>query len=263
VIYGKVGRLGHGKTMRAVVDGIDLCKLRGGLKGRCWLASNIKISPPPGIRFVQLPMDDRFSQALGELMALTLEEKVGLVVVVDEVDEVWGAADWQTMRKQDRHRIKQSRHYGCDLILTAQYVDQIEKSLRNIMEEVELVRAYPSPTTARFEAGRRPWLIRGQRFRPAAVRELGATLDKDKRLGATWHLYRRAHEALYSTHELVTPIEAEALCSRHIRELKEERCPRCNPVVRSTVLKDLAAWASESDGRSILNLPDQSDSSAA
>jgi hypothetical protein len=227
VIYGKVGTLGQGKTMRAVVDALALQELRG-RRRECWLASNVKINAPAGVRFDHLPVDG-FSETLAALLLEARTSDAGLVVVVDEVDEIWGASDWQNMRKGDRHRIKQSRHYGADLIVTAQFVDQIEKSIRNIMSEVELMRAYPSPTLARFEAGKRPWLLRGQRFRPAAVRELVGEPEKEKRLGSSWYRYRREHEALYDTNELIEPVNAEQLCAKHARELKEDRCPMCHP----------------------------------
>jgi hypothetical protein len=247
VIYGKVGRLGHGKTMRAVVDAIALCKLRGGLEvpARCWLASNIRVNVPAGMTFVHMPFGDGFSPALSALMRTTRDAAIGLVVLVDEVDEIWGATDWQSVLKGDRHRIKQSRHYGTDLIITCQYVEQMEKNLRNIAEEVEFVYAWPAPTIAGRErckrrgkphdhsgCAKRPLLIRGQRYRPAAVRELTSTVDKDKRISGFfdgWHVYRREHELLYDTDEIVEPVNAEALCARHRKEESEARCPMCHP----------------------------------
>lgn len=241
--------------MRMVVDGIDLAVMRGGLDGRCWLASNILVKAPEGLRFFQLPMD-RFSPELSLLMQAARQQQVGLVVLVDEIDEVWGAHDWATMSKGDRHRIKQSRHYGTDVVYTAQFVDQIEKSIRNVTEEVELVRAWPTPTLARRyhvdkkgnPAPKRPWFIRGQRFRPAAVREIMATPDKDKRLGSSWHRYRKEHELLYDTDEIITPANEEALCARHAREQKEARCPECHPiVVPSLAITELVVAASQSD----------------
>jgi hypothetical protein len=244
VIFGKVGGLGHGKSMRMVVDGVALCTLRGGLRGRCWLASNIKINTPEGMRFTQLPMDG-FSAALAELMAEALAAGVGLVVLVDEIDTVWDAHEWQSMRKGDRYRIKQSRKYGCDLFFSAQFVDQIEKSIRNITEEVELVRAFPGPSIRRRERGKRPWVIRGQRFRPGAVREIIGPPDKDKRLGRTIHRYRRADELLYDTDEIIMPADLEALCARHSKEEREARCPRCNPPA-PTGLAAFALAAAES-----------------
>jgi Zonular occludens toxin (Zot) len=221
MIFGKVGRIGHGKTMRAVVDAIELAQLRGAV-----LAANIKVRPPDGLEFVLLPMDG-FSGALGELLDDCRRcdvcqgvnewgdvphgqpgcERRGIVVLVDEVDTIWDAREWQDMSKLDRFRIKQSRKLGCDLIWTAQFVDQVEKGLRNITEEVELLRAVPSPTIHRRERGKRPWLLMGQRFRPGAVRELAATVDPDKRMGRTWHRYRRRHEDWYNTDELVRPAE--------------------------------------------------------
>lgn len=226
MIFGKVGRLGHGKSMRMVVDGIDLAVRRGALEGRCWLAANVLVRPPAGVPFYQLPMDG-FSDALGDLMARALELEVGLVVLVDEVDTVWDAHEWQTIRKSDRYRIKQSRKYGADLIWSAQFVDQVDKGIRNITEEVELVRAFPPPSIARRERGKRPWFIRGQRFRPGAVREIAGDVDKDKRMGWAVHRYRRAHELLYDTDELIVPVDQEALCAKHRRLASEDRCPVC------------------------------------
>jgi len=227
VIYGKVGRLGHGKTMRAVVDARALATLRA--KNReCWLASNVQIEPVPNGKFIHLPIDN-FSEALGDLMMDARNNRAGLVVLIDEVDEIWGSGDWQSVRKGDKHRIKQSRHYGADMIWTAQYVDQVEKSIRNITEEVELMQAYPGPTLARFEAGKRPWFMIGQKFRPAAVRELTTEQDRDKRLGRAWYRYRREYEGLYDTTQLIEPVNAERLCSKHAREMVEAHCPVCHP----------------------------------
>lgn len=252
MIYGKVGRLGHGKTMRATVDALALVELRSRNR-ECWLASNVHVRVPDGRQFFHLPMDT-FSESLAALMGRARAAGAGLVVLVDEVDEVWGSTDWQNVRKGDKHRIKQSRHYGTDMIVTAQFVSQIEKSLRNIMEEVELLRAWPSPSLARRESGvkcdrtgcRKPWcrhgrpmLIRGQLFRPGAVEDLTSEPEKDKRLGAAWHVYRRAHESLYDTDQLIEPVNAEALCAKHQRELREDRCPRCHPETNG-VLQD--AW---------------------
>jgi hypothetical protein len=194
---------------------------------------------------------DGFSEALAALMAEGLDRGVGLVVLVDEVDEVWGASDWQLMRKGDRHRIKQSRKYGVDLIVTAQFIDQIEKSVRNVMEEASLYWAYPAPSIARREAGKRPWLIREQRFRPAAVREITGSPDKDKRLGQAWHRYRREHELLYDTDEIIVPVNEEALCARHLKEQKEARCPVCHrtrrPAPAGSSVGHLVAAAAESE----------------
>jgi zonular occludens toxin Zot len=221
LIYGKVGRIGHGKTMRAVVDAVELADRRG-----VPLATNIRIRRPSGGEVVSLPMDG-FSARLGDLLddlqscdrcelldrwGDTLHggpecDRRGLVLLVDEVDTIWDAREWADMSKLDRFRIKQSRKLGCDVIWTAQFVDQVEKSLRNITEEVGLMRAYPNPTLSRRERGKRPWFLIESRFRPGAVRELTAAPDSDKRLGRTWHRYRREHELMYNTDELVRPDE--------------------------------------------------------
>lgn len=247
MIYAEVGRLGHGKSMRMVVRGLALGKLRGAMEDppRCWIASNIRVNAPDGVVVRQLPMDG-FSEALSALMAEALAARMGLVVLVDEIDEVWGAADWQNMRKSDRHRIKQSRHYGCDVIYTAQFMDQVEKSIRNMTEEAELLQAFPAPTIARREAGKRPWFFRAERFRPAAVREIVGPVDKDKRLGRSFYRYRRAHEGLYDTDQIIVPVDAEALCARHKKERAEERCPVCNPA-RQNVRPALSVLVAEAE----------------
>lgn len=222
-IYGKVGRIGHGKTLRATVDAVALARLRGAV-----LASNIRLRPPARFRIpvVTLPMDG-FSQQLGALMdecrdCGTCEavdewgdvlhgapgcERRGLVVLIDEIDTIWDAREWADMSKLDRFRIKQSRKLGADFIWSAQFVDQVDKSIRNITEEVELLRAFPTPSLKRREAGRRPWFFIGQRFRPGAVRELAANVDPDRRLGRAIHRYRREYEHWFNTDDLVIPVE--------------------------------------------------------
>lgn len=199
VIYGKVGRIGHGKTMRAVVEACALAHRRGAI-----LASNITVTPPAGIEFRLLPMDG-FSEAFGYLADECQERGLGLVLLVDEVHMIWDARRWDDMSVFDRYRLTQSRKLGIDVYWTAQFVDQVEKNLRNLTEEVELLRAYPNPTLERRERGKRPWFMRGQRFRPAAVRELASDVDRDKRLGSALYRYRRDHEALYDTDALLPP----------------------------------------------------------
>lgn len=240
MIYGKVGRLGHGKTMRMTVDGLALRDQRAKhSEHEVLMAANYLVNVPPGVRFELLPMDG-FSEALGELMERCRNERLGLVLLTDEVDEILGATDWQSVSRGDRHRIKQSRKYGVDWYWSAQFVDMVLKELRNITEEVELVQAWPSPSLARRYAGKRPLLIRGQRFRPGSVRELTATPDKDKRLGTRWHLYRREHELLYDTDEILVPDRPEQLCTKHARELREKRCPWCHRGSAAPATGDLA-----------------------
>lgn len=199
MIYGKVGRIGHGKTMRMVVDACALAKRR-----RAMLASNIFIAAPEGVEFRLLPMDG-FSEAFGELSDECRERQIGLVLAVDEVHMIWDARRWDEMSVFDRYRLTQSRHLGIDVFWTAQFVDQVEKNVRNLTEEVELLRAFPAPSIDRRERGKRPWFMVGQVFRPAAVRELSAEQDKDKRLQRHFYRYKRWDERLYDTDALMPP----------------------------------------------------------
>lgn len=245
MLFGKVGRLGHGKTLRMTVDGLELAERRGAFapEPRCWIVSNYGVNvaayaaarklDASSVVWLQLSMET-FSDELALVMGCADDLDVGGVVLLDEIDVVWDAHRWQDMRTTDRYRIKQSRKVGqgWDLFWSAQFVDQVEKSIRNITEEVELVRAYPSPSNARTAGGRRPWFIRGQRFRPGAIRELVAEPEKDRRLGSSWHRYRRWHEGLYDTREMIVPtadLDAADLCARHKKAAAEDRCPVCHP----------------------------------
>lgn len=245
MIYGKVGNLGHGKTMRMVVDGVAMARQRGAFADppRCWIVSNIAIRPATLKKerdpiVLQLPMDS-FSESLAAVMTRARQVGVGGVVMIDEIDVVWDAHRWQDMSTADRYRIKQSRKgTGFDVYWSAQFVDQVEKSIRNITEEVELVRAFPPPTNLRRDNEKRPWFIRGQRFRPGAVRELLASPDPDRRLGRTFHRYRRTDEMLYNTDEVIAPaeaIDAGALCATHKAERSKAACPVCHPHVGSRI----------------------------
>lgn len=195
MIHGKVGWVGHGKTMRAVVQAVDIARVRSAV-----LASNIAITVPElGVPFVQLPMEAAGLGGLDELIERCRSDRVGLVLLVDEVHMIWGAREWAEMGKIARYRLTQSRKLGIDVIWTAQFTDQVEKNIRELTETVELLRAFPSPTLERRESGKRPWGFRGATFRP------GHEGNPDKRLGRNWYRYRREHEAWYDTDELVTP----------------------------------------------------------
>jgi len=214
VIYGKVGRIGHGKTMRMVVEACALAKRRNAI-----LASNIGITPPTGVEFRLLPMDT-FSDAFGVLTDEARAREVGIVLAVDEVHMIWDARRWDEMSVYDRYRLTQSRHLGIDVFWTAQFVDQVEKNIRNLTEQVELLRAYPNPTLDRRERGKRPWFIIGQSFRPAAVRELAAEQDKDKRLQRNVYRYNRSHEVLYDTDALMPPPQVRERQRRRLSALE-------------------------------------------
>lgn len=179
------------------------------IKRNAIFGSNLTIACPPELEFVLLPMDG-FSKELRKLISRTRKEHRALVLAISEVDTVWDAREWQRTPRADRYLLKQSRHLGLDLYWDCQFTDQVEKGLRNITEQVTLMRAYPDPTLERFEAGKRPWLFREQRYRPGAVRDLMSTkIDPDVRLGASWVRYRREWEALYDTLAILMPGELE------------------------------------------------------
>lgn len=197
MIVGKVGGVGHGKTMRAVVDAVELARIRGAV-----LASNIAITAP-GLPagFVQLAMSSSGLDGLDELVADARREGRGLVLVVDEVHMIWGAREWSEMTKVTRYRLTQSRKLGVDVIWTAQFTDQVEKNVRELTDSVEFLRAWPAPTITRRESGKRPLFFLASTYRP------GTEGNVKKRLGRSWYRYRRQHETWYDTDELVLPLE--------------------------------------------------------
>jgi len=187
--------------MRMVVDARVLAARRCRRRPTV-LVSNIGIVPPAGVPFVRLPQDgfvDAFCEAVIEADARNL----GMVVAIDEVNDVLAAQNWAKVSDSVRAAFTQSRHYGVDVFWTAQFVDQVEKGVRNVTEEIELVRAFPTPTIEKFERGDRPLLIIGQRYRPGAVRELLASPPPERRMGRAIHLYRREHESWYDTRAIL------------------------------------------------------------
>jgi len=201
---GWVGRLGHGKSVRMVAwareTAAELSRL-----GPTRLVSNIRIVPPDGVQFEQLPMDG-FARSLRFEVYRAYRGGINVVLAIDEIDTVFDAKEWQRVKKIDRMLIKQARKFHIEAGWTAQFVDQVEKALRNITEQVTLVRAFPSPSLKSRLRGRRPWFIYEQHFRPGAVRELMATrVDPDRRMGRGLVRYKREWEAWYDTDELIWP----------------------------------------------------------
>jgi hypothetical protein len=196
VIIGYVGLIGHGKTMLAVDEARRLAARRGAI-----LAANCKITPPAGVEFVQLTVDeDGLSvDQLEGLMDSARATGRGVVIVIDEIGIIMPARFWQSFPIALMYRISQSRKYATDLVWTSQDEEDVDAYLRRKTQWVYKVKAIPSPSPETRERGRRPWGMFVTQWRPGKIDK------RDKRIGWRWWRYRRERESVYDTDELVRP----------------------------------------------------------
>ena len=201
MIVGYVGLIGHGKTMLGVDDAITTAKRRGAL-----LASNIRLSPPEDVEFVQLAVgvDGIDMDSLRALVDRVKGEGRGCVLFLDEIGIMMPARFWQTFPVDLMFMVSQSRKLGIDIIWTAQDIEQVDSFVRRLTQWAYKVRAIPAPSLERRERGRRPFLFRVTHWRPAQVDKQDSS-GKSRRTAARWIRYRREREGWYDTDELVAP----------------------------------------------------------
>lgn len=195
VIQGWIGLLGHGKTMLAVQQSIDLARRRNAV-----LASNIRLSAPD-VECVQLATgDDGLDlDQLRELVDRLRSDGRGLVLMLDEVGILMPARMWASFPVSLMMVLSQSRKLRLDLVYTSQDVEQVDAFLRRLTQWVWKVRAFPAPSLERQESGRRPLFYMVTQWRPASIEKDG------KRIGRSFRRYRREWEAVYDTDEIVAP----------------------------------------------------------
>jgi len=119
--------------------------------------------------------------------------------------------------------VAQGRRLRVDLIYTAQFIDQCDKTIRELTEVAHKVRAWPSPTILGRETGRRPWLMWTSTYRPAQVDQV------EKRLGREWRVYRRRRERDYDTDEFVLPPRFAAMTAALLEAGPEARSEERTP----------------------------------
>jgi Zonular occludens toxin (Zot) len=129
----------------------------------------------------------------------------GAVLALDEMGVLFNSREWQKFPADLGYLVAQGRRLRVDLLFTAQFMDQVDKTIRELTEVAHKVRAWPSPTILGRETGRRPWLMWTSTYRPAQVDQV------EKRLGRQWRLYRRRRERDYDTDEFVLPPRFAAL----------------------------------------------------
>lgn len=209
-----VGWRGHGKTMLAVDRARTLAATRN-----VPLIANIKISDAPvkikrktvPITVEQIPPGPEVNANgkksrnpidvdwLVDRLYECHEQRSGAVVLLDEAGVLFNSREWSSFDPELGYLFAQGRHFRCDLIITAQFVDQVDKLLRELCEVAHKVRSFPAPTNLGRETGHRPWLMIVSTYRPKSVD------DPEKRLGRSWMLYKRSRERVYDTDEMVVP----------------------------------------------------------
>jgi len=209
-----VGWRGHGKTMLAVDRARTLAATRN-----VPLIANILVSDDPvkvkrkkiAISVERIPAG-QLTDAKGKQSRSPIDvdwlvdrlyelhdNKQGAVVLLDEAGVLFNSREWASFDPELGYLFAQGRHIRCDLILTAQFVDQIDKLLRELCEVAHKVRSWPAPTVLGRETGRRPFVMIVSTYRPKSVD------DPEKRLGRSWKLYKRSRERVYDTDEMVVP----------------------------------------------------------
>lgn len=188
--------------------------------------SNIRIVPlrsepwPCGCEpFYQLRYDAEGRLDVGHAMRVMVggrEHGHGCVVLLDEAGVMFNSREWMEFPPGLGTLMAQGRKLRVDVVYTSQFIDQVDKTLRELTEVAHKVRAWPAPTVLGRETGRRPLLLIVSSYRPANVD------NPEKRLGRSVLLYRRKRERWYDTDELVMPLAA-ILASADARASRRRR----------------------------------------
>jgi Zonular occludens toxin (Zot) len=212
-----VGWRGHGKTMLAVERARQLATVRGSL-----ILTNIYVSDEPirrgrpRLRVERIPAGSgrKASSRAGmdvdwlidRLWSLK-EQGEGAVLLLDEAGVLFNSREWQKFPAELGYLMAQGRRLRVDTVYTSQFIDQVDKTLRETTEVAHKVRSWPAPTILGRETGRRPFVMIVSTYRPAQVDQ------PEKRLGRSYKLYRRARERVYDTDEFVFPLRRLARSS--------------------------------------------------
>lgn len=195
MIVGVTGLLGAGKTAYATYRTIALARRTG-----AYLASNIRLVPPDGVDFVQLPTgtDGVDLEALYALRARCRAEGRGLVLLLDEVGLLLPARFWASFPVPLMSFFVNSRKLHVDIWWVSQDEADVESSLRRRTQYVYKVRRLPPARHHVSEPGR-PWLLYVTRWLSGQVEK------RDKRVGWEVVRWRRDWESWFDTDELVEP----------------------------------------------------------
>jgi Zonular occludens toxin (Zot) len=237
-----VGWRGHGKTMLGVERSRQLAMARGvPLISNIWirdepsvvrqgragvevvraglLVERIPMSPP-GKKGREYAIDvDWLVDRLWRLKVADL----GAVLFLDEMGVLFNSREWQQFPADLGYLVAQGRRLRVDLIYTAQFMEQVDKTIRELTEVAHKVRAWPSPSILGRETGKRPRLMWTSTYRPEQVDQ------PEKRLGRQWRTYRRRRERDYDTDEFVLPPRFAALTASLLAGGAEPRLEGSTP----------------------------------
>lgn len=195
MIVGVTGLLGAGKTAYATMRCVESARRSGAI-----LASNIRLTPPDDVEFVQLPTgDDGVDlEALYALRRRARSEGRGVVVLLDEVGLLLPARFWATFPVPLMSFFVNSRKLRVDIWWVSQDENDVEVSLRRRTQIVFKVRRIPRPKHHVADPGR-PRIL-------WVTEWLSGQVDKkDRRIGRQLVLWRRSWEGWFDTDELVEP----------------------------------------------------------
>jgi len=194
-----VGELGVGKTGFTTARAIRRAQRTHGL-----LASNIKLVPPEGVPFVQLPVGPYGLDVAGLLRLRGQATALGcerIVLLVDEVGIVMDARFWAAVPASVKSFLAMSRKLKVDIYGTAHDVDDVEVSLRRRCSFTYQLSRVPSGGEDGDD--RQPWFLVVRRWRRVEVGKKGAQLGL-----ASFVRWRREWVRWFDTDELVEPPEA-------------------------------------------------------
>jgi len=197
VIIGVTGLLGAGKTAWATSQVVAAAAKHGYM-----LASNIKLTPPDGVEFVQLPTgQDGFDlDALYELRVRAREQRTGLILLLDEVGILLPARFWASFPVPLLQFFVNSRKLHVEVWWISQDEGDVEVSLRRRTQYVFKVRRIPAPKILDPKI-RRPWLLIVTQW------QVGQVGKKDKRISRSLVRWRTAWESWFDTDEIVEAAE--------------------------------------------------------
>lgn len=138
-----VGKRGSGKSLTMVDDCIRL--MRQGVE----VHANLKIRDPlTGVEAVPcyswIEMLERAVEVLEYNRGRPVEERISRVFAFDELHQICDSREWANTPRWVAHFLATSRHYGgCALMGSTQALDQVEKRLRTIVDEIVEVRPVP------------------------------------------------------------------------------------------------------------------------
>ena len=204
-ILAFVGRLGTGKTMSAIVE---IEKRVGFVDCDVLVMSNIELQlAAPNVVVYQYATGLHWPEEVARMIFAI--HRTGrymgrdiryIILLMDETGVLMNARKWASLSPSLLWIITESRHMSVDLVLTCHTPQQVDSSLRDLVDEFRDCRCFPAPSFFRRYYGKRPWFLWSQKYRG---------LEHFRKKGKGRHfsvlVYRRRYESLYSTDNIVIP----------------------------------------------------------